>query len=57
MVADLTRYSACRVLPDADRPIRLRRDGMDEVDPKPPGTKDGDVPAEKPVRLFAWVSA
>lgn len=59
MVADLTRYSACKVHADkADSPVRIRKTGNETVAPDPcRHPKQVKTTGAEPVRLFAWVSA
>jgi hypothetical protein len=59
MVADLTRYSACKIHPDAsDRPVRTRNAGKEAVNPEQLNrSRRTDPTGDEPVRLFAWVSA
>lgn len=56
MVANLTRFSACKVHPDTpDKPVRERPARSD-----PPPVAEAPqqaVAPDVPVRLFAWVSA
>ena len=64
MVANLTRYSACKVHPDsADRPVRNRKSPQDRRPAEQgaaPGRTDPtktDLNGDEPLRLFSWVSA
>ncbi len=58
MVADLTRYRACKVHSDAPgKPVRLRKTDA-AMAPDAAGPSEHKAPsADEPVRLFAWVSA
>ncbi|MCE7795015.1 hypothetical protein LWE61_00435 [Sphingobium sufflavum] len=60
MVANLTRYSACKVHPDTpDRPVRERRaaQAAPSAGQGSSGAQRTDPTGDEPVRLFAWVSA
>ncbi|HEX7853182.1 MAG TPA: hypothetical protein VF503_05750 [Sphingobium sp.] len=57
MVADLTRYSACKVHPDTpDKPIAEQK-AVPAAEAEKPRIEKADPTGDEPMRLFVWASA
>ncbi len=59
MVANLTRYTACKVHADTpERPVRIRStDPVAAPDHRHTPSEQRAPNGDQPVRLFAWASA